>query len=78
MMPRLNGPDLAEALRERRPDQRVLFMSGFTNDVLGERGITSPEVELLTKPFASDDLLARVREMLAAPIGQLEERGEVA
>ncbi len=78
MMPRLNGPDLAEALRDRRPGQRVLFMSGFTSDVLGEHGIMSPDVELLTKPFAPDDLLVRVREMLAAPIGQLEAPGEVA
>jgi PAS domain S-box-containing protein len=68
MMPRLNGPDLAAALRERRPDQRVLFMSGFTNDILGERGITSPEVDLLKKPFAPIELIARVQEMLAAPI----------
>jgi len=66
MMPRLNGPDLAAALREWRPDQRVLFMSGFTNDVLGERGITSPEVDLLKKPFAPNELVSRVQEMLAA------------
>ena len=78
MMPRLNGPDLAVALRERRPDQRVLFMSGFTSDVLGGRGIVSPDIELLPKPFAPDDLLARVRAVLAAPIGQLNGRGEVA
>jgi PAS domain S-box-containing protein len=67
MMPRLNGPELAAALREWRPDQRVLFMSGFTSDVLGERGITSPEVELLTKPFAPNELVSRVQEMLAPP-----------
>ena len=67
MMPRLNGPDLAAALREQRPDQRVLFMSGFTDDVLGERGITSPDFELLAKPFTPDELVARVRLVLAAP-----------
>jgi len=67
MMPRLNGPDLAAALREWRPDQRVLFMSGFTNDVLGARGIMSPDVELLTKPFAPNELVTRVKEMLGAP-----------
>jgi CheY-like chemotaxis protein len=67
IMPRLNGPDLAVALREQRPDQRVLFMSGFTDDVLDERGITSPDFELLTKPFTPDELLARVRLVLAAP-----------
>jgi CheY-like chemotaxis protein len=66
MMPRLNGPDLATALREQRPGQPVLFMSGFTDDILGERGIISPEVELLTKPFTPKELVARINQVLAA------------
>jgi signal transduction histidine kinase/CheY-like chemotaxis protein len=78
MMPRLNGPELAAALREWRPDQRVLFMSGFTNDSLGERGVISPDVELLPKPFAPNELLDRVRRVLAVPVGREAGRGEVA
>ncbi len=78
MMPRLNGPELAAALREWRPDQRVLFMSGFTNDSLGERGIISPDVELLPKPFAPNELLDRVRAVLAGPMDGAAGRGEVA
>jgi CheY-like chemotaxis protein len=78
MMPRLNGPELAAALRVWRPDQRVLFMSGFTNDSLGEHGIIAPDVELLPKPFAPNELLDRVREVLGAPIAGASGRGEVA
>jgi signal transduction histidine kinase/CheY-like chemotaxis protein len=78
MMPRLNGPDLAAALREQRPDQRVLFMSGFTDDVLGKRGITSPDIELLAKPFTPDELVARVRLVLAVPSPVAPVQSDVA
>jgi CheY-like chemotaxis protein len=66
MMPHLNGPQLAEQLRARMPDLPVLFMSGFTGDVLGERGVVDPGVELLTKPFLPEELLERVRAILRA------------
>jgi CheY-like chemotaxis protein len=78
MMPRLNGPGLAAALRERRPDQRVLFMSGFTNDILGEHGMIAPDIQLLPKPFSPKDLTARVRQALAEPVGPGAAESEVA
>jgi two-component system, cell cycle sensor histidine kinase and response regulator CckA len=65
MMPHLNGPQLAAQLRVRMPDLPVLFMSGFTGDVLGEHGVVDPGVELLTKPFLPAELLERVRSILA-------------
>jgi two-component system cell cycle sensor histidine kinase/response regulator CckA len=78
MMPRLNGPSLAVALRERRPDQRVLFMSGFTDDVLGEHGIVGRNVQLLPKPFSPKELVARVRLALAEPTDAGGAESEVA
>jgi signal transduction histidine kinase/CheY-like chemotaxis protein len=74
MMPRLNGPQLAAQLHLRMPDLPVLFMSGFTGDVLGERGVMDPGVELLTKPFLPAELLDRVRAILRArPVVEVDE-----
>jgi CheY-like chemotaxis protein len=74
MMPRMNGPQLAAQLHLRMPDLPVLFMSGFTGDVLGERGVMEPGVELLTKPFLPAELLDRVRAILRArPVVELGE-----
>jgi signal transduction histidine kinase len=64
MMPHVNGPQLAAELRNRRPNLPVLFMSGYTGDVLGERGVMDPGVELLAKPFLPGELLERVRAIL--------------
>ena len=66
IMPRVNGPQLAAELRGRMPDLPVLFMSGFTGDVLGERGVVEPGVELLAKPFLPFELLERVRALLCS------------
>jgi signal transduction histidine kinase/CheY-like chemotaxis protein len=74
MMPRMNGPQLAAQLHLRMPDLPVLFMSGFTGDVLGERGVVDPGVELLTKPFLPAELLDRVRAILRArPVVELDD-----
>jgi PAS domain S-box-containing protein len=64
VMPEMGGAELAEALLQRRPGLKVIFISGYTNDEIERRGLAQPGVELLTKPFASEELILRVRGVL--------------
>jgi PAS domain S-box-containing protein len=67
VMPRMSGRELAEKLRERWPGLRVLYMSGYTADVVTRHGILEPGVQLLQKPFSSAELARRLREALESP-----------
>ncbi len=64
VMPQMHGRDLAEQLRVIRPKLKCLFMSGYTADVIAHRGILDEGLNFLQKPFGSDELAARVREVL--------------
>ena len=64
VMPRMGGPLLAEALRKSRPGIRVLFMSGYTDDIVLKQGILNAEEVLLQKPFTSATLSRKVRSIL--------------
>jgi two-component system, cell cycle sensor histidine kinase and response regulator CckA len=64
IMPDLTGPVLAERLRARRPDLRVLFISGFHDADLVQRFVTRKGFTLLPKPFTVDALLRVVKEAL--------------
>lgn len=66
MMPGMNGRELAHAVRARLPGQRVLFMSGYTADILSAGDDPIDESNLLAKPFTIAQLAARVREALRA------------
>ncbi|MBS1816520.1 MAG: PAS domain S-box protein [Acidobacteria bacterium] len=59
VMPEMRGPDLAQALRARRPGLKVLFMSGYVQDALDRADIS--EADFLLKPFTLKDLSQRVR-----------------
>ena len=63
VMPGMDGPTLAAALRRLQPQLRVLFMSGYGADVIADRGIDHG-VQLLDKPFTVSALLSSVREAL--------------
>ncbi len=64
VMPGMNGRQLFEQLSGRYPDMRVLYMSGYTDDVIAQRGIMEPGVHFIQKPFSIKVLAARVREVL--------------
>lgn len=64
IMPRMNGRDLADKIRSQFPSLRVLYMSGYTWDVIEFKGILEKGGELISKPFDTNLLLRRVRETL--------------
>jgi PAS domain S-box-containing protein len=71
VMPRgMTGADLAARLAESRPGIRVLFTSGYSEQVIGERGIVASGLAFLPKPFAADELLEKVREAMEGSGGQ--------
>ena len=64
VMPESSGKDLFDHLVKTRPDLRVLYMSGYTDDVIGHRGVIDEGVNFIQKPFTVQALAARVRQVL--------------
>ncbi len=64
----MNGQQLAEAARRRRPALRLLFTSGYTEHAIVRLGRLDPDVPLLAKPYRRRDLARMVRVALAAPV----------
>lgn len=69
----MNGRQLADAARERRPGLKVLFITGYADTILSGKGMLGIGMEVMTKPFAMSDLAAKVRTMVAnGPIQEAE------
>jgi PAS domain S-box-containing protein len=64
VLPRMSGRELAEQLRPQRPEMRVLFMSGYTDDEISHHGGLAAGVSFLSKPFTLDELARRIRAVL--------------
>ncbi len=67
IMPQMSGRDLAERLKAQQPSLKVLYISGYTDDMLAHHGVLESNVYLLQKPFAPDELAKKMREVLDAP-----------
>jgi len=65
-MPGMRGPEVAERLAVDRPGTAVLFMSGYADGLMDDRGMLPPSITLLTKPFTAAQLLAAVRTAVGA------------
>jgi PAS domain S-box-containing protein len=64
IMPKGSGADLAKEFRVLRPDAKIMFMSGYTDDAVIHHGVLEPGVAFLPKPFTTDSILRTVRDVL--------------
>lgn len=64
IMPRKNGKEAYDEIREQRPGIKAIFMSGYTANIIHKQGILKPGIELITKPFPPSSLLRKVRQVL--------------
>jgi len=62
----MNGRQVAERVAQAHPSARVLFTSGYPDDVTAEKGVPRGAVAFLAKPYSPDALIARVSELLDA------------
>lgn len=66
VMPGKNGKEILEEIREAKPGMKFIFISGYTADIIRERGMgeVKMDAEIITKPFSKNELLRKVRELL--------------
>jgi CheY-like chemotaxis protein len=67
VMPGMNGRDLAQEIESVYANLKVLFMSGYTADVIAHHGVLDNGVHFMQKPFSKETLGSKVREALAGP-----------
>jgi PAS domain S-box-containing protein len=64
-LPGMNGRQLADQARETRPDLKILFITGYAENVAIADGFLQPGMEMITKPFDLDNLSQRIRDMVS-------------
>jgi DNA-binding NarL/FixJ family response regulator len=71
-MPEMSGRELVDRFAKLRPETRVLFMSGYTDDAIVRHGVLRPGTAYLQKPFSADTLGRKVREVLDSVLAPTE------
>ena len=64
VMPGMNGKELYEKAVQEYPDLKVLYMSGYTDNIIAHRGVLKKGIKMIQKPFSVDGLIAKIREVL--------------
>ena len=71
VMPEMSGYELGEQVAASHPAMRILFMSGYSHELLARQGVTRNGSAYIEKPFTGEALAAKVREVLDAPVTHL-------
>jgi CheY-like chemotaxis protein len=64
VMPRMSGQELARRISALKPETRIVFMSGYSDQAIGETGTLAPGTLFLQKPFTMDALMRTIRRAL--------------
>ena len=70
VMPGINGRVLAERLRLKQREMKVLYISGYTDSFIASHGVLERDMTLLNKPYTEDELVQKVRETLRRRAGE--------
>jgi CheY-like chemotaxis protein len=66
VMPGANGPELTKRLLGQHPALKVIYMSGYTEDAIAQHGVLNPGIAFVHKPFTSETLGRKIRQVLGA------------
>ena len=64
VLPGLNGREVADGMKQARPGIKVIYTSGYTQDLIANRGVLDSDVRYLPKPYTTEQIAAEVREAL--------------